>query len=58
MWSIGAILFELLNGYPPFNGRTNVQVCLFFCLNCEHIAIFSDIYVEFSFPALEEHKSF
>ncbi|XP_021835040.1 serine/threonine-protein kinase ATG1t isoform X1 [Spinacia oleracea] len=26
MWSIGAILFELLNGYPPFNGRTNVQL--------------------------------
>ncbi|KAF3440547.1 hypothetical protein FNV43_RR18831 [Rhamnella rubrinervis] len=26
MWSVGAILFELLNGYPPFHGRTNVQV--------------------------------
>ena len=26
MWSIGAILFELLNGYPPFHGRTSVQV--------------------------------
>ncbi|KAL8473289.1 hypothetical protein ACS0TY_030210 [Phlomoides rotata] len=26
MWSIGAILFELLNGYPPFHGRTNVQL--------------------------------
>ncbi|AQK47432.1 Serine/threonine-protein kinase ATG1t [Zea mays] len=26
MWSIGAILFELLNGYPPFYGRSNVQV--------------------------------
>ncbi|XP_028766074.1 serine/threonine-protein kinase ATG1t [Neltuma alba] len=26
MWSIGAVLFELLNGYPPFNGRNNVQL--------------------------------
>ncbi|KAA8546986.1 hypothetical protein F0562_003415 [Nyssa sinensis] len=26
MWSVGAILFELLNGYPPFHGRTNVQL--------------------------------
>ncbi|XP_060674992.1 serine/threonine-protein kinase ATG1t [Ziziphus jujuba] len=26
MWSVGAILFELLNGYPPFCGRSNVQV--------------------------------
>ncbi|KAL5145900.1 Serine/threonine-protein kinase ATG1t [Glycine soja] len=26
MWSVGTILFELLNGYPPFNGRNNVQV--------------------------------
>ncbi|KAI3451492.1 hypothetical protein Pfo_008157 [Paulownia fortunei] len=25
MWSVGAILFELLNGYPPFHGRTSVQ---------------------------------
>ncbi|XP_030543789.2 serine/threonine-protein kinase ATG1t isoform X2 [Rhodamnia argentea] len=26
MWSIGAILFELINGCPPFGGRTNVQL--------------------------------
>ncbi|CAA7048256.1 unnamed protein product [Microthlaspi erraticum] len=26
MWSVGAILFELLHGYPPFRGMNNVQV--------------------------------
>ncbi|KAL2551508.1 protein kinase family protein [Forsythia ovata] len=26
MWSVGAIFFELLNGYPPFRGRTSVQL--------------------------------
>ncbi|XP_048233454.1 serine/threonine-protein kinase ATG1t isoform X2 [Ricinus communis] len=26
MWSVGVILFELLNGYPPFHGRTNFQL--------------------------------
>jgi len=34
MWSIGAILFELLNGYPPFEGRSNVQVWLPLFLSC------------------------
>ncbi|VAH54799.1 unnamed protein product [Triticum turgidum subsp. durum] len=31
LWSIGAILFELLNGYPPFRGRSNVQMLQ--CIN-------------------------
>ncbi|GAV71807.1 Pkinase domain-containing protein [Cephalotus follicularis] len=26
MWSVGVILFELINGFPPFHGRTNVQL--------------------------------
>ncbi|XP_006304751.2 serine/threonine-protein kinase ATG1t isoform X1 [Capsella rubella] len=26
MWSVGAILFEMLHGYPPFRGNNNVQV--------------------------------
>lgn len=26
MWSVGVILFELLNGYPPFRRRSNVQL--------------------------------
>ncbi|KAF6163647.1 hypothetical protein GIB67_036107 [Kingdonia uniflora] len=30
LWSVGAILFELLNGYPPFHGRNNVQAIPYF----------------------------
>ncbi|XP_051126686.1 serine/threonine-protein kinase ATG1t [Andrographis paniculata] len=26
MWSTGAMLFELLNGYPPFHGRNHFQI--------------------------------
>lgn len=56
MWSVGAILFELLNGYPPFQGRTNVQVVMFFCLYCEPVAAFSNHSFFISFSALEEHQ--
>lgn len=46
MWSLGAILFELLNGYPPFRGRTNVQVIAFLqreglrCFLFHHLQLF------------------
>ncbi|XP_057495455.1 serine/threonine-protein kinase ATG1t [Actinidia eriantha] len=26
MWSVGVMLFELLHGYPPYRGRSNVQL--------------------------------
>lgn len=26
LWSLGVIVFELLNGYPPLRGRNHVQV--------------------------------
>ncbi|MED6119275.1 hypothetical protein PIB30_010199 [Stylosanthes scabra] len=45
MWSIGAILFELLNGYPPFNGRNNVQMLISAVEEYQilyRLAIFSD----------------
>ncbi|XP_047067784.1 serine/threonine-protein kinase ATG1t-like isoform X2 [Lolium rigidum] len=38
LWSIGAILFELLNGYPPFHGRSNVQ-----CINRTSSLPFSEL---------------
>ncbi|XP_051179925.1 serine/threonine-protein kinase ATG1t isoform X2 [Lolium perenne] len=38
LWSIGAILFELLNGYPPFRGRSNVQ-----CINRTRSLPFSEL---------------
>ncbi|XP_047091553.1 serine/threonine-protein kinase ATG1t-like [Lolium rigidum] len=41
LWSIGAILFELLNGYPPFRGRSNVQ--LLQCINRTRSLPFSEL---------------
>ncbi|EEC78292.1 hypothetical protein OsI_18006 [Oryza sativa Indica Group] len=43
LWSIGAILFELLNGYPPFRGRSNVQ--LLQCINRTVSLPFSEVVV-------------
>lgn len=28
LWSVGAILFQLVTGKPPFEGNTQLQVCL------------------------------
>ncbi|KAJ8765284.1 hypothetical protein K2173_011981 [Erythroxylum novogranatense] len=36
MWSLGAILFKLLNGYPPFHGRSNLQL-LRNIKSCQHL---------------------
>uniref|UniRef100_A0A0E0PG24 Protein kinase domain-containing protein n=1 Tax=Oryza rufipogon TaxID=4529 RepID=A0A0E0PG24_ORYRU len=43
LWSIGAILFELLNGYPPFRGRSNVQ--LLQCINRTVSLPFSEVVI-------------
>uniref|UniRef100_A0A453DJ57 Protein kinase domain-containing protein n=1 Tax=Aegilops tauschii subsp. strangulata TaxID=200361 RepID=A0A453DJ57_AEGTS len=43
LWSIGAILFELLNGYPPFRGRSNVQMLQ--CINRTGSLPFSQLVV-------------
>ncbi|XP_052150813.1 serine/threonine-protein kinase ATG1t isoform X2 [Oryza glaberrima] len=43
LWSIGAILFELLNGYPPFRGRSNVQ--LLQCINRTMSLPFSEVVI-------------
>lgn len=28
LWSVGVILYQLVTGYPPFNGDNQIQVCL------------------------------
>ncbi|KAF2936646.1 serine/threonine-protein kinase ATG1t [Oryza sativa Japonica Group] len=43
LWSIAAILFELLNGYPPFRGRSNVQ--LLQCINRTVSLPFSEVVI-------------
>uniref|UniRef100_A0A0E0KX34 Protein kinase domain-containing protein n=1 Tax=Oryza punctata TaxID=4537 RepID=A0A0E0KX34_ORYPU len=43
LWSIGAVLFELLNGYPPFRGRSNVQ--LLQCISRTTSLPFSEVVV-------------
>lgn len=62
MWSVGAILFELLNGYPPFHGRTNVQVVTtslilrgtYRCASSNNSNIFP--FLIFYFSGTKEHK--
>lgn len=32
LWSVGAILFQLVTGKTPFTGNNQIQVCLEFCV--------------------------